>query len=191
MSETDKVKYRKIALSKRRELHDNMPHHEYAARIKQFFHRWILEEKAVSVIGLYYPVKSEMNPLTLIDYLETEGKIACLPIVVGKRSPLIFKIWSPGKDMVVGHYGIPVPDNGKIVTPDLVICPLLAYDAKGMRLGYGGGFYDRTIIHLRRNKQTRYMGLAFSEQKSYHDLPSEEHDVPLDAVLTEAGISNF
>ena len=132
-----------------------------------------------------------MNPLSLIDILETHGKTICLPIVIGKNRPLTFKSWSPGKDLAEGHYGIPVPDNDQIITPDLVICPLLAYDAKGMRLGYGGGFYDRTIRHLRKNKQTRYMGLAFSEQKSYHDLPSETHDVPLDAVLTEAGIRNF
>ena len=191
MSETDKVKYRKIALGKRRELHDNMSHNEYGESIRRFFHKWISAEKAISVIALYYPVNSEMNPLTLIDYLQTRGKITCLPTVIGKNSPLIFKSWSPGKDIVLGDYGIPVPDNDKILTPDLVICPLLAYDAKGMRLGYGGGFYDRTIRHLRRNKQTRYMGLAFSEQKSYHDLPSEAHDVPLDAVLTETGISNF
>jgi len=189
--EKDKVRCRKIALCKRKELHANIPHNEYCERIRRFFHKWILEEKAISVIGLYYPVNSEMNPLTLIDYLETQGKITCLPIVVGENSPLIFKSWSSGKDMEVGHYGIPVPDNDQIVIPDLVICPLLSYDAKGMRLGYGGGFYDRTIRHLRRNKHTRYMGLAFSEQKSYHDLPSEAHDVPLDAVLTEAGISNF
>ena len=132
-----------------------------------------------------------MNPLTLIDHPNKQGVITCLPIVIEKNSPLIFKAWSRGKDMVAGRYGIPVPDNDQIVTPDLVICPLLAYDDKGMRLGYGGGFYDRTIRHLRRNKQTQYMGLAFSEQKSYHDLPSEAHDVPLDAVLTETGISNF
>ena len=191
MSETDKVKYRKFALGKRRLVHANIPYNEYGARIRHYFHEWMLREKAVSVISLYYPVNCEINPLNLIAYLETQGKITCLPIVIGKKSPLIFKSWKPGKGIVVGHYGIPVPDNDLVVTPDLVICPLLAYDAKGMRLGYGGGFYDRTIRHLRRNKETRYMGLAFSEQKSYHDLPSEVHDVPLDAVLTETGISNF
>ena len=191
MSETDKVQSREIALGKRREIHDNISHNEYGARIRHFFHQWISVKNSVSVIGLYYPVNSEMNPLTLIDYPNSQGKITCLPIVIDKNSPLIFKAWRPGKDMVAGRYGIPVPDNDQIVTPDLVICPLLAYDDKGMRLGYGGGFYDRTIRHLRRNKQTRYMGLAFSEQKSYHDLPSEEHDVPLDAILTESGITNF
>ena len=191
LSKTDKVQYREFAQGKRREIHDKIPYNEYRARTKYFFHEWISGKKSISVIGLYYPVNSEMNPLSLIDYLDTRGKITCLPIVIDENSPLIFKTWAPGKDVVAGRYGIPVPDNDKIVIPDLVICPLLAYDAKGMRLGYGGGFYDRTIRHLRRNKQTRYMGLAFSEQKSYHDLPSEEHDVPLEAVLTETGIINF
>ena len=191
MSETDKVQFREIAKGKRREIYDNIPHNEYRARTKRFFREWISGKKSISVIGLYYPVNSEMNPLSLIDYLDTLGKITCFPIVIDENSPLIFKAWAPGKDMAAGRYGIPVPDNDKIVTPDLVICPLLAYDDKGMRLGYGGGFYDRTIRHLRINKQTRYMGLAFSEQKSYHDLPSEEHDVPLDAILTESGIRNF
>ena len=66
-----------------------------------------------------------MNPLTLIDFLETHGKTICLPIVIGKNRPLIFKSWSPGKELVEGYYGIPVPDNDQIMTPDLVICLLL------------------------------------------------------------------
>ncbi len=191
MIETDKARYRKIALRKREAIHSNMFQDEYGRSVTSFFDEWISKKKAVTVIGLYYPIYSEINSLTLIDYLDTLGKITCLPIVNGKNRPLLFKSWSPGKEMVVGHHGIPVPNNDNIVTPDLVICPLLAYDSKGMRLGYGGGFYDRTIRYLRGNKKTRYMGLAFSEQKSYHDLPSEVHDVPLDAVLTETGISNF
>ena len=112
-------------------------------------------------------------------------------MVVNKKQPLIFKPWRPGKKMVIGHYGISVPDNDQTLIPDLIICPLLAYDSRGMRLGYGGGFYDSTKNYLRRNKQVKYIGLAFSKQKSYHDLPSEVHDVPLDAVLTETGIKNF
>ena len=191
MSETDKAKQRKIALRKRMEIHAYLSHGEYDKRITRFFHEWMSEHKAVSVIGLYYPVNSEMNTFSLIDYLCSQDKVTCLPIVINKNKPLIFKPWKRGNKMFIGNYRIPVPDIDQIVTPDLIICPLLAYDSKGMRLGYGGGFYDRTIRYLRRNKQTRYIGLAFSKQKSYHDLPSEVHDVPLDAVLTEAGIENF
>ena len=191
MSETDKLQLRKIALGRRREIHANLPHEEYGRSITRFFNEWISDQKTASIIGLYYPINSEMNTSQLIDYIVSQGKMSCLPMVTNKNSPLIFKPWRPGERMVVGHYGILVPDNDQIVTPDVIICPLLAYDAKGVRLGYGGGFYDRTIRYLRRNKQTRYIGLAFSEQKSYHDLPSEAHDVPLDAILTETGMKNF
>ena len=191
MAETDKAQQRIIALRKRTEIYSNSFHEEYGKRISRFFHEWMSEQKAVSVIGLYYPVNSEMNTFSLIDYLNYQDKITCLPTVINKNKPLIFKPWKRGNKIFIGDYGIPVPDTNQIVTPDLIICPLLAYDSKGMRLGYGGGFYDRTIRYLRRNKQTRYIGLAFSKQKSYHDLPSEVHDVPLDAVLTETGIKNF
>ena len=191
MFEIDKVQHRKIAISKRKKIYETLHHEEYAKRITHFFHEWISGQKSVFVVALYHPVNSEINPLSLIEYLDIKNKTICLPMVVNKKQPLIFKPWRPGEEMVIGHYGISVPDNDQIVTPDLVICPLLAYDSKGMRLGYGGGFYDRTIRYLRRNRQTKYIGLAFSEQKSYHDLPSEDHDVPLDAVLTETGIKNF
>ena len=191
MSENNKVELRKIARIKRKEIHDSLPYEEYSRSITNFFHEWISEYKNFSVVGLYYPINSEINALSLIDYLCNRGKVTSLPIVINNNQPLLFKPWVPGNKMLAGNYGIPIPDNDQIVTPDLVICPLLAYDSKGMRLGYGGGFYDRTIRYLRRNKQTKYIGLAFSEQKSYHDLPSEGHDVPLDAVLTETGVKNF
>ena len=191
MSETDKAQQRKIALTKRMEIHANSSHEEYAKRITHFFHEWISGQKSVFVVALYHPINSEIRPLSLIEYLDTKNKTICLPMVVNKKQPLIFKPWRPGKKMVIGHYGISVPDNDLTLIPDLIICPLLAYDSQGIRLGYGGGFYDRTIKYLRRNKQVKYIGLAFSGQKSYHDLPSEVHDVPLDAVLTETGMDYF
>ena len=191
MLETDKARHRKIALSKRTEIHANFPNEEYGKRIRSFFHEWMSEQKAFSVIGLYYPVNSEMGTFSLMRYLHSQDKTTCLPMVVNKNRPLIFKPWILGQKTDIGNYGIPFPVNDQTVIPDLIICPLLAYDSKGVRLGYGGGFYDRTIRHLRGNKQTSYIGLAFSQQKSYHDLPSEVHDVPLDAVLTETGIINF
>ena len=173
------------------EIHANSSHEEYAKRITHFFHEWISGQKSVFVVALYHPINSEINPLSLIEYLDAKNKTICLPMVVNKKQPLIFKPWRPGKKMVIGHYGISVPDNDQTLIPDLIICPLLAYDSKGMRLGYGGGFYDRTIKYFRRNKQVKYIGLAFSGQKSYHDLPSEVHDVPLVAVLTETGMDYF
>ena len=191
MFEIDKVQHRKIAIRKRRKIYQASHHEEYAKRITHFFHEWISDQKSVFVVALYHPVNSEINPLSLVEYLDTKKKTICLPMVINKKQPLIFKHWRPGEEMVIGHYGISVPDNDQTLIPDLIICPLLAYDSKGMRLGYGGGFYDRTIKYLRGNKRVNYIGLAFSGQRSYHDLPSEVHDVPLDAVLTEKGIDYF
>ena len=191
MFEIDKVQHRKIAINKRRKIDEALHQEEYAKRITHFFHEWISGQKSVFVVALYHPVNSEINPLSLIEYLDIKNKTTCLPIVVSKKQPLMFKPWRPGKKMVTGHYGISVPDNNQTLIPDLIICPLVAYDSKGMRLGYGGGYYDRTIKYLRRNKRVKYIGLAFSGQKSYYDLPSEVHDIPLDAVLTETGMDYF
>ena len=152
MFEIDKVKHRKIAISKRRKIYEALHQEEYAKRITQFFHEWISGQKSVFVVALYHPINSEINPLSLIEYLDIKNKTICLPMVINKKQPLIFKPWRPGEEMVIGHYGISVPDNDQTLIPDLIICPLLAYDSKGLRLGYGGGFYDRTINYLRRNK---------------------------------------
>ena len=191
MFEIDKVQHRKIAISKRKKIYEALHYEEYAKRITHFFHKWISGQNPVFVVALYHPVNSEINPLSLVEYLDTKKKTICLPMVINKKQPLIFKHWRPGEEMVIGQYGISEPDKDQTLIPDLIICPLLAYDSKGIRLGYGGGFYDRTIKYLRRNKRVKYIGLAFSGQKSYHELPSEVHDVPLDAVLTETGMDYF
>ena len=193
MSETDKAQQRKIALTKRRKIYEALHHEEYAKRITHFFHEWISGQKSVFVVALYHPVNSEINPLSLIEYLDSKNKTICLPMVVNKKQPLIFKPWRPGKKMVIGHYGIPVPDNDQTLIPDLIICPLLAYDSKGMRLGYGGGFYDRTLYNLRKNfkKKIIAVGLAYSSQKYNGLLPLEKTDEKLDAILTERGFIFF
>ena len=193
MFEIDKVQHRKIAISKRRKIYEALHHEEYAKRITHFFHKWISGQKSVFVVALYHPINSEINPLSLIEYLDTKNKTICLPMVVNKKQPLIFKPWRPGKKMVIGHYGIPVPDNDQTLIPDLIICPLLAYDSKGMRLGYGGGFYDRTLYNLRKNfkKKIIAVGLSYSSQNYNGLLPIEKTDEKLDAILTESGFNFF
>ena len=114
-------------------------------------------------------------------------------MVLNKKQPLIFKPWRPGKKMVIGHYGISVPDNDQTSIPDLIICPLLAYDSKGVRLGYGGGFYDRTIFNFKQNVEKKIFtdGLAFSCQKYSGKLPIDNNDKKIDSVLTEKGFKFF
>ena len=105
MSETDKAQQRKIALSKRKEIHANSSYEQYGKSITRFFHEWMSEQKAVSVIGLYYPVNSEMNTFSLIDYLYSQDKITCLPMVINKNKPLIFKPWKRGNKMFFTSLG--------------------------------------------------------------------------------------
>ena len=193
MFEIDKVQHRKIAIRKRGKIYEALHHDEYAKRIAHFFHEWISGQKSVFVVALYYPINSEINPLSLIEYLDIKNKTICLPMVVNKKQPLIFRPWRPGKKMVIGHYGISIPDIDQTLIPDLIICPLLAYDSKGMRLGYGGGFYDRTILNFKQNveKKVFTVGLAFSCQKYSGKLPINKNDKKIDSVLTEKGFKFF
>ena len=190
MSETDKAQQRKIALTKRMEIHANSSHEKYAKRITHFFHEWISGQKSVFVVALYHPINSEMNPLSLIEYLDTKNKTICLPMVVNKKQPLIFKPWRPGKKMVIGHYGISVPDNDQTLIPDLIICPLLAYDSKGMRLGYGGGYFDRL-----RQRDLWFSIPSFvviSENCiSKEPLPRDRWDVPFNGWISENGLHHI
>ena len=191
MFEIDKVQHRKIAISKRRKIYEALQQEEYAKRITHFFHEWISGQKSVFVVALYHPINSEISPLSLIEYLDTKNKTICLPMVVNKKQPLIFKPWRPGKKMVIGHYGISIPDNDQTLIPDLIICPLLAYDSKGIRLGYGGGYYDRYLESVHKNSNRPLLiGLIYDFQL-IDDSIDEIHDIRLDVVFSETQIKNF
>lgn len=99
---------------------------------------------------------------------------------------MVFRDWSPEAPLEEGAFGVMVPAGGREVVPDLLIVPLLAFDARGYRLGYGGGFYDRTLEVLRRDGQVRAVGFAYSAQFQ-PDLPLEPTDQPLDEIVTETG----
>ena len=117
----------------------------------------------------------------------SEGWITCLPIVKAGRLPLIFRQWSPGEPTRPGVWGIPMPaEDAPEVEPDVLLVPLLAYDRTGYRLGYGGGFYDRTLAHLRQRKRITAIGVGYSGQE-LEAVPHGAMDEPLDYVLTEAG----
>ena len=135
----------------------------------------------------YYPIGSEFDPLPLLQTLRFAGVRTGLPRVVGKR-PLEFRRWVPGELLVEGEYGTkePGPDAPPF-TPDLILVPLLAFDARGGRLGWGGGYYDRT---LEANPGAIAVGLAFDEQE-VESVPTEPHDRRLDAVLTPGGLRDF
>jgi 5-formyltetrahydrofolate cyclo-ligase len=135
----------------------------------------------------FFPHRSEIDTLPLLKRLHSEGWITCLPIVTGEGQPLVFRRWAPGEPTVPGIWGIPMPPpQSPEVEPDVLLVPLLAFDAAGYRLGYGGGYYDRTLKALRQKKKIVAIGVGYSGQEVAL-VPHGPGDEPLDCILTEAG----
>lgn len=132
-------------------------------------------------------IRDEINPADLMTWLHAEGVRLALPVMAGKGLPLLLRSWSPGDAVAPAQWGIAEPlDDKPEVEPDVVLLPLLAFDARGNRLGYGGGFYDRTLARLRASKPVLAVGLAYDEQR-VDAVPVESYDQRLDWVLTPSG----
>ena len=113
------------------------------------------------------------------------GGASALPVVVQRHAPLTFRRWRRGDALEPGVWNIPVPADGAIVTPDIVIAPVVGFDPACFRLGYGGGFFDRTLAALPR--RPRIVGVGYARQEIRTIFP-QAHDVPMDMIVTEAGI---
>ena len=145
-----------------------------------------------SCIAGYAAIGSEVDPAELLLRLSGRGHPCVLPRVATRGMPLVFNIWQPGDELVSGDHGTrePKPDAPE-ARPDVVLVPLLAFDAHGRRLGYGGGYYDRTLEKLRHEARgVIAVGVAFSAQEA-QDLPEEDFDARLDWVVTEKGAKAF
>ncbi len=139
----------------------------------------------VAVSG-YYPVGDELDVMPLLRRLIGEGHTIGLP-VTRKGQPLLFRAWTPDTEMTQGSMGIPRPTrDAPEVIPSVLLVPLAAFDDRGYRIGYGGGFYDRTLSHLRAAGPVIAVGLAFTQQQ-VDRVPNEPHDEPLDWMLTPDG----
>jgi 5-formyltetrahydrofolate cyclo-ligase len=139
------------------------------------------------VVSAFFPYKSEIDTRPLLGRLAGEGWTTCLPIVIALGQPLVFRRWLPGAPTVPGVWDIPRPtDDAPQVEPDVLLVPLMAFDRKGYRLGYGGGFYDRTLEQLRAKKSITAIGVAYAAQE-LDSVPHGPHDQPLDFVMTEKG----
>jgi 5-formyltetrahydrofolate cyclo-ligase len=110
-----------------------------------------------------------------------------VPVIIGAAMPLQFRVWEPDCSLIFGEFGAQIPETGDWMTPQIVIVPLVAFDRNGGRLGYGGGFYDRTLEKLRATQPTMAIGFAYTAQED-SDLPLEATDQPLDLIVTEQGI---
>ncbi len=138
------------------------------------------------VISGYMPIRTEISPLSAMAALATTNRI-CVPVIMGKGLPLSFREWTPDAVMVAGPFGALTPETGDFLTPDILIVPLVGFDRHAQRLGYGGGFYDRTLARLRAMGPVRAIGLAYRAQE-LPPLPIEPTDQPLDCIVTEQGV---
>ena len=145
----------------------------------------LLGIKGNSIVSSYVPIRSEINAIAIVDWLREINCTICLPVIERENYPLKFFVWEAGAKLVISKFGIPVPSDRKLVDPNILLCPLVSFDKGANRLGYGGGYYDRTIQKLRGQRKIHALGLAFSEQQSKNSLPSDDFDQKLDAVITD------
>jgi 5-formyltetrahydrofolate cyclo-ligase len=174
---------RKAAASNRKVAHDiagdraplRLAAHDFPVHLTSTCH----------VVSAFFPYKSEIDARLLLGKLAGEGWSTCLPIVIALGEPLVFRRWLPGEPTVPGVWNIPRPaSDAPVVEPDVLLVPMLAFDRRGYRLGYGGGFYDRTLELLRAKKLIVAIGVAYAAQE-IDSVPHDSHDQPLDFIMTE------
>ncbi|WP_075996943.1 5-formyltetrahydrofolate cyclo-ligase [Salaquimonas pukyongi] len=144
-----------------------------------------LGEIGAQVISFYWPFRGEPDLRPLMEQLSAKGAVCSLPIVVEKGKPLSFKSWRQGEKLDRGVWNIPVPAGGETVTPDIVVAPVVGFDPSCFRLGYGGGFFDRTLASM--GKKPRLFGVGYASQNLATIYP-QPHDIPMDCIITEAGV---
>lgn len=138
-----------------------------------------------NVVSGYWPIRTEIDPRPTLHALADTHRL-CLPVVGGTSEPLSFRRWTPESEMEEGAYGAAIPLDPVDYLPDILIVPLAAFDRTGFRLGYGGGFYDRTLEKLRHAGPVTAIGFAYAAQE-VDRVPRERTDQPLDLIVTENG----
>ena len=151
-----------------------------------FLAGYLAQFGGVALAG-YMPMRTEIDPLPAM--AAHQGPVG-VPVIMARATPLQFRSWSPVAEMVAGEFGALIPANGDWIAPRVLIVPLLAFDTQGYRLGYGGGFYDRTLAELRARGPVTAVGYAFAAQR-VDAVPIDGHDQRLDAVVTEQGVLEF
>jgi 5,10-methenyltetrahydrofolate synthetase len=163
-----------------------------ATMLQQVMRIWLVA-RTDTVIGAYWPIKGEFDPLPALHRWKEDGELLDeplrrrigLPVIDKITKTLTFHVWYPGCPMEEDAYGIPKPKDTDVIQPTLLFVPCVGYGPGGYRLGYGGGFYDRTLATLKPQPLT--VGLGFT-QGFVDDLEPEPHDIPLDAILNDHGV---
>ena len=141
------------------------------------------------VVAAYWRIRDELDCQPILVKLMDSNQTVVLPVVLGPEQPLDLRVWEQGASLYESGFGTLAPSElAPKAEPDIVIMPLLGFDGRGTRLGYGGGYYDRTLASM--TKKPKLIGLAFAAQE-LDRIPREKHDVPLDAIVTEAGVRHF
>ncbi|MBD8066884.1 5-formyltetrahydrofolate cyclo-ligase [Devosia sp. PTR5] len=144
---------------------------------------------ADDVVAAYWRIRDELDCQPILVRLMDSGQRVVLPVVTGDETPLDMRVWEADQPLYEAGFGTLAPaDSAPRAEPDIILVPLLGFDGQGTRLGYGGGYYDRTLAALSR--KPLLVGLAFDAQE-LPDIPREDHDMPLDAVVTESGVRFF
>lgn len=145
----------------------------------------MLGDVAGNVISGWWPIQSELDLRFWLAALADRGAMAALPLVTERHKPLRFRIWTKATKMERGFWNIPVPAEGDWITPDIALAPLVGFDARGYRLGYGGGYFDRTLV---AHPGIRPIGIGLAVARLPTIFP-QWHDVPMSAVVTEGGLT--
>ena len=144
--------------------------------------------RAYPVLGFYWPIRGELDLRGIATRHVESGGTAALPVVVAKNAPVEFWQWEPGAAMQRGFWNIPIPAQRRVVIPDAALIPLVGYDAAGYRLGYGGGYYDRTLASLTPRPLRIGVGYDAAELPTIHPQP---HDIPMSIIVTEQRVLKF
>jgi 5-formyltetrahydrofolate cyclo-ligase len=185
----ERKQLRAALLAARQSLPDRV---ERARALQQVMRIWLVG-RTDTVIGAYWPIKGEFDPLPALHRWKEDGELQSdpqrkrigLPVVDKETKTLSFHAWYPGCPMEEDAYGIPKPKGTEVLVPTLLFVPCVGYAAGGYRLGYGGGFYDRTLAALEPKPMT--VGLGFGTG-FLDEFEPEPHDVPLDAILNDHGV---
>lgn len=152
--------------------------------------RHTLGHTAPEIVAGFWPLDNEPDIRPVYEYLHTQGFTVALPIVVEKQAPLEFHVWHPTDTLKPGAFGVLEPARGEKLIPDVLLIPTLGFTDQGARLGYGGGYYDRTLATLHEaGKDFLALGIAWDQARigEKADYQPKAHDYPLDAILTPSG----
>ena len=177
-------KLKRAELLARREAAIEVDYRQWNASVTSFLLKGFPLLQGMTV-GIYWPFRGEFDPRFAMRELKKHGATAALPVVVQKASPLQFREWWPGAPMTRGVFNLPIPAVPSVVHPQALLIPPVGFDERGYRLGYGGGYFDRTLASM--TPMPLKIGVAF-ELSRITTIHPQHHDVPMDFIITEAGI---